>query len=215
MNFFAHLDVARRSAQAGPEHHLGAVLPDLLAMARVRADPSRLPAAVAAGRALHHRADAHFHRHDGFRELVSQLRRALSSGGVPMGAARGGAHLGTELLLDGSLPDREALGEAFRRAAALAPAVMPALDPRDHARWLGLAARASRIEPSDYESAQRVAVLLVQVLGRRPRLALGPEHLAVVAEALERQRPAVVRASRALVDDVATALAAERGVTCR
>ena len=206
MNFFAHLHVARQAGWTDAPSALGSMLPDLLSLARVRADPGRLPLGVAHGRALHHRSDTLFHHHGTFLELAADLRDRLGGTGVPAGPARAVAHLGNELLLDGLLPDQPTLVGAFREAVDHGPAVEPALVGADHSAWRALAGWLSGAVPSDYAETDEVARRLHRMLARRPRLAFDARHLPGIAEVLEVHRPAVEQARRTILDDVAAGL---------
>ena len=166
MNFYGHLVAAswiRQSTGFG----LGAMLPDLLPMCG--ATPAApLDPEVAAGIAFHHRTDAAFHDRPTFVELTREARTWLLDHGVARGPALGAAHVGIELLLDGALAD----DDSDRFEAALHTRVQWR-SPIDAARFSqlthGLLAAGV---PASYGDPQAVAVRLVRILGRRPRLRL-------------------------------------------
>src|SRR4051812_25858680 len=76
--------------------------PDLLAMCGALAGAGTSPE-VAAGQAHHVAVDARFHACPGFVALTAWGARVLVEAGLPRGPARGAAHVGIELLLDGVL----------------------------------------------------------------------------------------------------------------
>jgi hypothetical protein len=201
VNYFSHLWVAGQVGPIGPAEALGAMLPDVLAMAGAKADPGRLPPAVLVGRDIHHRTDRSFHRHPDFVALVARLRRALVTAGLPAGAAHAGAHAGNELLLDGTLPDGSVAG-AFVGALGLAHVVHPALASDDRARFDRVVDRVSRDRPSRLADPDAVAERLFRVLGRRTRLAFAAGQIADLARALTEHRPSVVETSGALLASV-------------
>src|SRR5262245_17438640 len=118
VNLVGHVAVAaRQTADASPAYLVGAMLPDLAAMTRVRLGPPvpPFPAStdLSAGIALHHLSDAAFHGSRWFNEHNRALRDALLDAGVDPGAARASAHAGLEMLLDGELmSDRRVASDA-------------------------------------------------------------------------------------------------------
>lgn len=191
MNVLGHTYVADRVRPGDAEHALGAVLPDLATMAGVRlavgAAREVTAATIADGIRCHHATDAAFHTLDRFRVGATALRRDLLDAGLPTGPARAVAHVGYELILDGTLvgTDTEA---AYRRALPLAasPAALGAITPAHRSRWVAFVERVgvSGDRPIRYDDVDWVAERLVAILTRRPRLALGAHHVPAVARVL-------------------------------
>ena len=179
MNYFGHAFVASRSADS-PVAVLGAMLPDFAAMLRTRIAALE-DAELRAGAELHHRTDAAFHRLDGFRRLYLGGARDLEARGLGRGAARGAAHVGVELLLDGELLDRPRAEDAYLLAleAASQPRLVRAIRWRsdgDGPRWEGLRDRLREAgTPRGYRDPERVAEGVRRALHGRRRLQLGAE----------------------------------------
>jgi hypothetical protein len=176
MNFFGHAAVARRTDD-DPAFLLGAMAPDLLAMCGAAAGPATSPR-VAAGEAHHLAVDGAFHASPTFTGLQSWAARALIAAGVRRGPARGAAHVGIELLLDGVLAGDGPARAAYQRSLARADTTAQPFVWRDGAaanRWRALVARlrSGRI-PEAYADPDFVADRVAGALGRRPRLALTP-----------------------------------------
>ncbi|HUZ09467.1 MAG TPA: hypothetical protein VMU76_04800 [Acidimicrobiales bacterium] len=210
MNYFSHLFVALLAGPVTSAEALGTVMPDLLPMAGSRPDVTLLPPEVLTGRAVHHRSDHLFHQHREFTALVHGLRRTLLGAGLGPGSAHAGAHVGIELLLDGTLSD-PALVVAFREAMALGPLVRPALPADGRPRWDEVTRRVADDEPSALGDPGEVGRRLFRVLARRARLAFPVDDVPVVVEALASHRPGVVEVAAALLSDVAQGLACSSG----
>ena len=204
MNFYAHAVLAE-SERSDAGFVLGAMLPDLAAMAGLRIASTDHPA-LRDGMRLHHASDHAFHAAPLFRQLVAEGVRELQADGLRRGPARAAAHVGLELLLDGWLvavrpPTRvyeEALGSAADRGAAIRwRAQRPGA-------WTRLCRRLTAPGVVDgYADPREVARRTVRVLHRRPRLALTPdEHaplaswLAVARARVAHHGPALLRAAR-------------------
>lgn len=193
MNWFGHAHVVRLAGHQGDGLVLGAVLPDLLGMVRARVDLEALAPDVRAGVALHHRGDEAFHQHPRFSTLGADLRARLVSVGLPGGAARAIGHVGTELLLDGTLAGDQATASAFTSAMVGAPGIDTAV-VNGREGWIQVRGWVVEAHPADYEQPLAVAFRLQRILGRRPRLAFDPAAVEELAEALGAHRPAVVDA---------------------
>lgn len=186
MNFFGHA-VAACWRSDDPAFVLGAMLPDFASMCR-----GKLSAVgdtkVAAGIEFHHSCDQVFHRAPLFRELMRWLELRLRARSVHRGGARGAAHVGVELLLDGALLDDPAARRAYPEALAYACAGQLDLhwrEPDEHARWTALAVRlAEHGLPIGYADPLVVATRVVQILAGRPLLALDETEAAVLAEVM-------------------------------
>lgn len=215
MNFFGHAWLAARRAQACPAFVLGAMAPDLLAMAGRRAEARAAVGRAARGDggggltrgvAFHAATDAAFHAAPTFAALQREAVGVLREAGVRRGHARGVAHVGLELLLDGWLvraadaPEarayREALREARRGDAA------------------GLADVCRRLQasplPEAYADPQEVARRVVAVLARRPRLALAAGERDAAASWVQGAARRVEADGGALLAEVERALGASR-----
>lgn len=190
MNFFAHATLAAgRSPE--PAYVLGAMLPDLAAMAGDRLAGVG-DEAMAAGVAFHHATDAAFHATPEFVARCAAGRVALERAGVGRGAARAVAHVGTELLLDGWIAHAQGISPHYHRALARGPALGGMLRWRrgDGARrWPVVCRRllASPV-PASYDDPGFVCARLVRILARRPRLAMAPEEEPAVRRWLRESR---------------------------
>jgi hypothetical protein len=196
VNFLAHAEVARRSG-GDADFVLGAVLPDLLPMAGVRLSRDDVPAAVAAGWAEHHRADAAFHASPTFAAGVGALRTDLRRTSLGTGPRRAAAHVGWELLLDDAVGGASETVEAFRAALARGRTIS------DDRSWHGLLDRFERIRPVVSTPTDEVARRVQRACSRRPRLAFADEHLADLATVLADHRPAVLAVAPTLLAEVA------------
>lgn len=202
MNFVGHAHVAIVRTDAPPAFVLGAMLPDFASMGGARLLPID-HAELAAGVALHHRTDDAFHAAPEFVRLCREWGAELERRGLPWGASRAVAHVGTELLLDGFLlgdgPTRAAYLDAV---AALEEPLLSAIRVRGPgaARWPSLLARVrAHGAPDFYGDPTSVADRLVLILASRPRLAIPETHHASLRDAMH--------ALRRDVEPVAAALA--------
>ena len=201
MNFFGHLAVARR-VDEDPAFLLGAMAPDLLRMCGVAAEPATSPK-VAAGQRHHVEVDARFHDNSAFTGLYTWAARALVQAGLPRGPARGAAHVGIELFLDGFLsgdvPARAAYARCLAEAES-ADAPLAFADEPSHHRWRTLLARLRVATiPDGYRDPEFVAVRLAGTLARRPRLALAPSAATVLRAFLPELKARVADQADALV----------------
>jgi hypothetical protein len=200
MNLLAHTYVAMASGDNAPGYLLGAVLPDLASMARVRIDRSRLPAPLARGVHCHVRADAAFHGHPQFIRGAAAIRDDVAERGVAHGAARAIGHVGWELLLDGRFVGSP-VHRAHRRALAEGQQALAAVRVADRPRWARFLSLRDRAAELRYDEPPWVAERLLQVLAPRPRLRFAAEQLPAVAEVLERHAARVAD----VADDVLAA----------
>ena len=214
MNFFGHAWLAAlRRDDAG--FVLGAMLPDLAPMAGLVVaaidDPD-----VAAGLAFHLTCDSAFHRAPAFNSLVVSASLAMQDSGIRRGPARGSAHVGVELFLDGWIARIRGVPEAYRAALAAAPQLAPRIHFEDEGRAapgaLSLEALCGKIAASElpeaYGDPRFTAERIARVLSRRPRLALTePERALMEHWAIGFSAGFGTRAG-ALLDEVAAAVRA-------
>jgi hypothetical protein len=194
VNWYAHAVLAERRSRA-PLCVLGAMLPDLASVLRVRVVPPS-GGDLALGLRLHGEADARFHFAPEFLALQAGGRVHLEAAGLPRGSARAAAHVGIELALDGWLARREPRSSAFRAAldAAESLAAAPGLfrGAFDPDRWRLLCARLRDGElPEAWSLPERGAQSVERVLAPRARLALAPGAREHVAEWLHALAPAL------------------------
>lgn len=191
MNFFGHAAVARR-VDDDPAFLLGAMAPNLLKMCgAVAGAPASVK--VAAGQAHHFEVDAWFHGSLAFTGLAIWAAAALGEAGLPRGPARGAAHVGIELLLDGLLAGDAPARAAYARSLVDAEggrAPFAFGDPASRERWRTMVVRLrTGAIPDGYRDLDFVAARLVGALASRPRLALAPAD----ASALRSFLPALER----------------------
>lgn len=210
VNFFGHLAVATWYS-ADPSLHLGAMLPDLATMLGAPA-PRAASGGVADGIELHHRTDAVFHATEHFRALNAGAFTILEARGLPRGAARAVAHIGTEILLDGVLAEHEDTRRAF--GAALDHGANGERELRLEWRIAPGAGRLSQLCQviaqrdilQDSQLPDRVAYRLERILGHRPRLRIPPDRLALVEDWAEEAALEVRQRADGLLREVAQGL---------
>lgn len=187
------------------------MLPDFASMTGRRLRGAR-HADVAAGVVCHQRSDSAFHDAPGFRALWLDGTRALRELGLGRGAARGAAHVGVELLLDGALTGERGFCDAYERAlhAGAAPGLRAHLDwshDDGDSRWLRLQGRlAEQGVPTAYRDPTRVAERVARALASRPRLALGRGDHEPLAHWLARVQDRVASEAPALLEQVRAGL---------
>lgn len=184
MNFLGHAVVAAAQDDA-PEFVLGAMLPDLAAMAGFRFREVRA-AEPAAGVTLHHRTDAVFHSSRDFVQLARETMAGLTGAGMRRGPARAVAHVGVELMLDGWWVREHGVPGSYRRALDAASDVEPHLVWRGEVEDASLTRGCTRIAELDvaggYADPAFVAQRLTRIFARRPRLALRGEEPQMVRD---------------------------------
>ncbi|HXJ20735.1 MAG TPA: hypothetical protein VMT03_10910 [Polyangia bacterium] len=197
MNFFGHAAVARQ-VDEHPAFLLGAMAPDLLGMCGATPGPATSPQ-VAAGLAHHLAVDAAFHASPTFVALQLWAVRGLVQAGLRRGPARGAAHVGIELLLDGVLSrDRQAQA-AYQRSLA-APEPFEWQDATSAARWQKMVGRLlTGAIPDGYRQVDFVAQRVAGALGHRPRLALDGGETAALRAFLPALQTRVVAEAAGLV----------------
>jgi hypothetical protein len=173
MNFVGHSFIAARTSE-DPVYALGAMLPDFASMIGARLgkhDHTEL----AAGIADHHRTDEAFHGAPTFVRLCREEATGLETLGLGWGASRAIAHVATELVLDGLLLEDARIEKRYLDAIETIDWVLPALrfEKDGIARFRELHARLARYgPPHGYRDPMFVRDRMVQILARRPRLAL-------------------------------------------
>lgn len=173
MNFVGHSFIARRSSD-DPVYALGAMLPDFASMIGGRLAKHDHPT-LSAGIADHHRTDDAFHGAPTFVRLCRDEALGLEAIGLGWGASRAVAHVATELFLDGLLLEQSSVELHYVDAVASLDWVMPALrfEKDGITRFRELHARLARYgPPHGYRDPGFVRDRMVQILARRPRLAL-------------------------------------------
>ncbi len=203
MNVTGHIAVAA-GVSDDPRVLLGAALPDLATFGGHRLMRKARHPAIAEGIRLHHRTDDAFHGSEWFRSRQRRLRADLADRGVARGPARAAAHVGPEMLIDGTLLEdqhvREQLDTAFAELAVEENHLVALVDDPewpDH-----LVALQARGLPTDYADPDAVARRLERILRRRPRLALVADHVPAVAEALSIEAPGIAETTQDLVDEL-------------
>ena len=181
MNFFGHACLAA-AANGDARFVLGAMLPDFAPMAGVRIE-SIDDASLAAGHAHHVATDVTFHGAAEFTTWAAEASRALQAAGVRRGPARGVAHVGIELLLDGWLAKTRGVPSVYREALASAPQLEGVIRFRGASkpatatmsRQGALADLCRRVAqsplPAAYGAPAFTTERIFRILGRRPRLA--------------------------------------------
>lgn len=208
VNFFGHATVATWSATPTPTFVLGAMLPDFATLSGARSLAAGEPT-VARGVALHYRTDDAFHGAPTFVALMIEARTRFAQAGLRNGPSRAAAHLGIELLLDGTLVHEALPGRAFLGAiAALREehVVFGAAD--DAARFWRFHGRVRDYGiPYGYVDPDFVAARIAGALANRPRLALGGSQEVDVARVLRAMQPLIVRRATTLLSEVRGGLA--------
>jgi hypothetical protein len=139
---------------------------------------------IAQGVEFHHHCDRHFHRLEAFRSHEGWTLQHMLSAGLRRGPARGVAHVGVELCLDGAL-----IGEAdslYLRALEEASELEPQWqEPADAHRFRRLIERLREIGvPRGYQDPNVVTQRLLRILTPRPLLALADEEPARLQSAM-------------------------------
>jgi hypothetical protein len=210
MNLLGHTFVADTTGRGEPEFLLGAVLPDLVSIARVRLDRSRLEGdaglgRVGAGVACHNRTDAAFHGHPAFVAGAGAIRRELSAEGMARGPARAIGHIGWELLLDGTLVGT-ATEDLFRTAMGVVDKASGAVADPHTERWARFLANVDRMGSLHYDDPAWVADRLYGMLASRPLLAFDPGMTPVVAATLEAHVSTIAAAADGVLTEVSDAI---------
>lgn len=208
MNFFAHAYLAHeRSGDAA--FVLGAMLPDLCSFSGRRLGEAPRDA-VGDGVRFHHSTDAAFHAASEFSTFCSEFSAALQASGVRRGPARGAAHVGGELLLDGWLARSAGVPALYRRALGDARALLASAAsfvPLRESLALTCARVLAAPVPEAYADPEFVCARVARALGSRPFLALAADELPAVARALADAAPETERWAQPALASTVRALA--------
>ena len=203
MNFFGHAAVARH-VDDDPAFVLGAIAPDLLAMCRATGDRPT-SARVAAGQTHHLAVDAAFHGSAAFVTLQSWAVQDLIGRGLRRGPARGAAHVGIELLLDGQLASDQRARAAYDRSLVCADgAYQPFRWPEESSgtRWRAMVRRLREgTIPDSYRHPDFVQTDWPGRCAAAPRLALTAAELATLRAFLPALQQRVALDVAALMSD--------------
>lgn len=179
--------------------------PDLLPLCGAIADQAT-STAVADGQAQHHQVDALFHANPTFLKLQAWAAGALIERGAARGSARGAAHVGVELLLDGVLATDRHARRAYQDALAEADGAGAPFSWRDgdsERLWAELIERLRRgAIPDAYRDCDFVADRVIGALRTRPRLAICDADQSLLRELLPTLRGRVEADADALVVDL-------------
>jgi hypothetical protein len=210
VNFFGHATVATWTSEATPAFVIGAMLPDFATISGARSVRATHPETTR-GVALHHATDAVFHVSPDFVVLSRRVREHLERGGIRHGSARAAAHVGIELLLDGTLVTDARACDLYVRALEDAGAHIGSASTDDIPR---LARFLDRVRgagiPYPYRDPRAVADRVHRALASRPLLALPAGRSEVLASVLAAVAPDVRARAASLLDDVRRGLRARR-----
>ena len=212
MNFFGHAWLARQHGR-DPRFVLGAMLPDLAPMVGLRVDAIS-PGALADGAAHHHATDAVFHGAAAWTALQVEGARRLRELGLRRGPARGVAHVGSELALDGWIAARFGVPPEYREALATGTGATAEVRFRagPYARPFAECCRriAALPVPDAYARASFTGTRVERALAARARLAVSRGERAAVVTWLAEVMPRLDALAPALLHEVGAGLA-ERG----
>jgi hypothetical protein len=210
VNFFGHAAISTWYAadEKLGATALGAMLPDVAAMARVRLDRCHHPD-IADGVALHHRTDSAFHVLPVVTSLMSELSLRLERARISRGPRRAVSHIGVELLLDGNLLQQPSFCAAYERALAfgLRGADLAFADAGDLNRLDQVLTRMRRHgPPMDLAQAAAITLRIARMIQHRPLLRATPTELEVIEHELEVFQPRVAALTDATLASLRAAL---------
>tara|TARA_B100001750_G_scaffold247477_1_gene273370 strand:+ start:772 stop:1470 length:699 start_codon:yes stop_codon:yes gene_type:complete len=195
VNFLGHVFVAswRRGTEPSvAPYAFGSMIPDFVGMARARVEAVD-HRETADGVALHHATDDVFHGSSVFLGLLEELQRFQADRGVRRGTAMAVAHVGSELVLDGWLLDRDAeqggaVGALYLDALAAGLPLVGHLRFRQGAegadRMRALLERLGAYGLEGHRSVDVIADRLDRALASRPRLRILDEDREAVRVSL-------------------------------
>jgi len=214
VNFYAHAVVAEMQ-RADAEFVLGAMLPDLAAMAGLRVQGTDA-VTLGEGMQLHHESDRAFHACEAFTTLTREGAHDLRGAGLRRGPALGAAHVGIELLLDGWLVAERPPSTVYRHALERAASCSDTVRWRGRAgeSWQRLCRRISSSAATEgCRDPDEVARRTARALERRPRLRLTERERAPLGRWLQDVRARVAHHGPALIDAVAPRGAGKSGAS--
>jgi hypothetical protein len=211
VNFFGHAKVATWKSD-NPTFIFGSMLPDFAAMCG-NALRELFDQELRAGVELHIATDQLFHRSPVFVALCSRATESLGARGVKRASARAVAHVGLELMVDGELSadldarsaylDALQAGESDRLGENIRWRYQ--WSQKDWGRLLAIL-RSSDI-PQGYRDTNFVVERLVNLLARRPNLALTTlQEITAVSDWVVETRPFVAEQSPIMVEHVKNGL---------
>jgi len=207
VNFFGHAAVASWGSPT-PGVVLGAMLPDFATMCGGRIDAAD-QADVTDGIALHHATDAAFHQLPVVTGLMRELDAQLVRGNCARGPRRAVAHIGVELLLDGTLTDEPAYRATYLSGLWHQP-VLRWRDPATGPRFAQLLERLRTYGvPDDLRLPASIVTRLQRILAHRPLLAPSADDLRAIAAALVAFKPRIDIAAETVMRAMRAALASE------
>jgi len=206
VNYFGHAAVASWHGPVSPGRALGAMLPDFAGMCGARLGDASDPE-VAEGIALHHATDHVFHELAPVTALMHELDARLDKLGCARGPRRAVAHVGVELLLDGTLVAEPAYRASFLAGLSCDAARVVWRDADGPARFAVLIERLRGYGvPDDLREPAAIASRLSRVLAGRPLLAPSPSDLRAIGKALAEHQSRVVVASETVLRALRSAL---------
>lgn len=212
MNYLGHAALAIARAE-NPRFVLGAMLPDLYSMMRVRGDRVNDPDLML-GVDFHIRTDALFHQTETFISLNRNALAKLRERNVSRGPARACAHIGVEMLIDAVLVRDQAVLGGYLLALCAGVESRTLFEPHPQQvqdRLRGLCQHlVLRREAVHATEKQHLVERLGHALRGRDRLCPSPQELEAIAEYLStdqevaRQVPRLLEELRPLLDGQVT-----------
>ncbi len=211
MNLGSHIAVAKYLHPGQPRIWLGAALPDIATIGRIRLLGSTDDEEIQAGIALHHQTDDAFHRDPWFTSRQRRLTDSLRGAGLERGPTRAVAHVGPELLLDGALLQQSDLRDTINLALTqISPSssILAPLVEGDSTDWLDHLHRFTGGGiPTDYHDPSAVAARLQRILAHRKRLAFSTNQIDLVAGELAVEADHITRTALDFVADLGEQIA--------
>jgi hypothetical protein len=179
------------------------MLPDFASMAGIRL-PEVPPGALADGIAFHHETDRVFHRLKRFRGQESWTLAHMLGRGLRRGPARGVAHVGVELSLDGALVASTESHAGYLAAITAALSMHLEWESQgDEARLIQLAERLLELGvPKGYSDPQIVADRLIRIMKPRPLLRLTEHETPILHDAMPEVHLRVEEEAGAIMADM-------------
>jgi hypothetical protein len=187
MNYFGHAALAVLKGGTS-KFVLGAMLPDLLPMARVRDTETFDDSELALGVQFHLQTDSLFHETEAFITLNREALKELRSQGISRGPARACAHMGVEMLIDARLAEERNFHDGYLEALASGAGDPLLFGP--HKREAGERVRAlcdhlaEKGKGIHAATRERFALRLGRTLENRPRLRPTESELVKIADYL-------------------------------